>query len=53
MPQQIYNAVQVVPYIGTWIETIGEFKMMSTENVVPYIGTWIETRTLDSITKSR
>ena len=36
--------VNVVPYIGTWIET----KLMILTNmsisVVPYIGTWIETK---------
>ena len=33
----------VVPYIGTWIETENENKMVDAINVVPYIGTWIET----------
>ena len=33
----------VVPYIGTWIETIGANKRQKRAIVVPYIGTWIET----------
>ena len=33
---------QVVPYIGTWIETHVGAKIYVTV-VVPYIGTWIET----------
>ena len=33
----------VVPYIGTWIETISEGVTDKPETVVPYIGTWIET----------
>ena len=35
---------QVVPYIGTWIET-SYLKTKEYETVVvPYIGTWIETK---------
>ena len=34
----------VVPYIGTWIETIAVGVPMIGPAVVPYIGTWIETR---------
>ena len=37
------HAVFVVPYIGTWIETIGANKRQKRAIVVPYIGTWIET----------
>ena len=33
----------VVPYIGTWIETIGGWYVRISGLVVPYIGTWIET----------
>ena len=33
----------VVPYIGTWIETVTIFMFRQNSNVVPYIGTWIET----------
>ena len=33
----------VVPYIGTWIETINDFRNVNAYQVVPYIGTWIET----------
>ena len=33
----------VVPYIGTWIETIKKEQGIRKAVVVPYIGTWIET----------
>ena len=33
----------VVPYIGTWIETMMIKKSEICLTVVPYIGTWIET----------
>ena len=33
----------VVPYIGTWIETAIFHFLCSSVRVVPYIGTWIET----------
>ena len=33
----------VVPYIGTWIETLKEDMSKMSFEVVPYIGTWIET----------
>ena len=33
----------VVPYIGTWIETIMLRYHLQLQWVVPYIGTWIET----------
>ena len=33
----------VVPYIGTWIETLISIAKGNVEKVVPYIGTWIET----------
>ena len=33
----------VVPYIGTWIETVMSRLKDAGLNVVPYIGTWIET----------
>ena len=33
----------VVPYIGTWIETLNLMKPTEASQVVPYIGTWIET----------
>ena len=35
--------IKVVPYIGTWIETLTSIKVDKPNNVVPYIGTWIET----------
>ena len=35
--------MSVVPYIGTWIETVTENTNETTGRVVPYIGTWIET----------
>ena len=34
---------EVVPYIGTWIETKKGNKSEQHKGVVPYIGTWIET----------
>ena len=34
---------EVVPYIGTWIETMIVILNISVIAVVPYIGTWIET----------
>ena len=37
------DAFSVVPYIGTWIETIWKESFVKTHVVVPYIGTWIET----------
>ena len=38
--QQSHN---VVPYIGTWIETQFSATPKRKTKVVPYIGTWIET----------
>ena len=35
--------VTVVPYIGTWIETLYSDEQREKLKVVPYIGTWIET----------
>ena len=35
--------VRVVPYIGTWIETLKRMDILNAGGVVPYIGTWIET----------
>ena len=35
----------VVPYIGTWIETLLFEQQWRAFGVVPYIGTWIETDT--------
>ena len=37
------SKIQVVPYIGTWIETSYGKKISRCPEVVPYIGTWIET----------
>ena len=34
---------EVVPYIGTWIETWVKSTLIPSPSVVPYIGTWIET----------
>ena len=34
---------EVVPYIGTWIETNLDIIWGTYDKVVPYIGTWIET----------
>ncbi len=38
---QVYK--EVVPYIGTWIETFATMQKQMADMVVPYIGTWIET----------
>ena len=40
---------KVVPYIGTWIETLRGFywQLLIAFTVVPYIGTWIETLAQD------
>ena len=35
--------LKVVPYIGTWIETVTTVNTAIVDEVVPYIGTWIET----------
>ena len=45
----------VVPYIGTWIETLTLNRVEQVLLVVPYIGTWIETEEKNKITtiKSR
>ena len=40
--------VYVVPYIGTWIETIASPAALVVMRVVPYIGTWIETFTVNN-----
>ena len=39
----------VVPYIGTWIETIQYRNLDKLDIVVPYIGTWIETTLIASV----
>ena len=38
---------RVVPYIGTWIETVKSGWLREWKEVVPYIGTWIETKMED------
>ena len=40
---------EVVPYIGTWIETRTNVSGAYGALVVPYIGTWIETEVVDHI----
>ena len=47
--QNLVTYIEVVPYIGTWIETHGEPFVAEFEAVVPYIGTWIETREMFGI----
>ena len=42
--QQKKSWKQVVPYIGTWIETGIKNGLKLMLMVVPYIGTWIETQ---------
>ena len=39
----ILKQVQVVPYVGTWIEIVNADRLhFSAKQVVPYVGTWIE-----------
>ena len=38
-----FELLNVVPYIGTWIETTRIRNIPFPRLVVPYIGTWIET----------
>ena len=38
-----WKIAEVVPYIGTWIETFTGYAEDGYPIVVPYIGTWIET----------
>ena len=38
------GTVQVVPYVGTWIEMPNIVGDEIQEVVVPYVGTWIEIR---------
>ena len=42
-PEARKKALDVVPYIGTWIETVLHAYTKQRYVVVPYIGTWIET----------
>ena len=46
MPMMFPIQTKVVPYIGTWIETMGKQETFTKTKVVPYIGTWIETLTV-------
>ena len=39
----MFRSFEVVPYIGTWIETLKYSRDFIQLPVVPYIGTWIET----------
>ena len=41
--KSIITDINVVPYIGTWIETYTGTASEQVNRVVPYIGTWIET----------
>ena len=34
--------MNVVPYVGTWIEMKRNILAMRNRMVVPYVGTWIE-----------
>ena len=43
MPPGLGSQSEVVPYIGTWIETENIALSVERNRVVPYIGTWIET----------
>ena len=50
MIHQYHPKGNVVPYIGTWIETRIEDRFGKDAVVVPYIGTWIETLLVDEST---
>ena len=41
----------VVPYRGTWVETLQSGIDKRVTDVVPYRGTWVETRVLQKINK--
>ena len=43
MSIEFNDGLEVVPYIGTWIETLTPLDLLYANWVVPYIGTWIET----------
>ena len=43
MLDRLSGPEMVVPYIGTWIETLFAERFDRCHYVVPYIGTWIET----------
>ena len=34
--------IEVVPYVGTWIEIRNVIELHKDRTVVPYVGTWIE-----------
>ena len=38
----IHVTINVVPYVGTWIEIPKHQLCLSHKQVVPYVGTWIE-----------
>ena len=40
-------SVNVVPYVGTWIEICFENGQFLPDEVVPYVGTWIEISLLE------
>mgnify|MGYP005801655879 CR=1 FL=1 len=43
MPVHInFRDVDVVPYVGTWIEILRSASTFQKYVVVPYVGTWIE-----------
>ncbi len=43
MDHYVYDeTIEVVPYVGTWIEIPKESTLTITAWVVPYVGTWIE-----------
>ena len=36
-------AGRVTPFVGVWIETLGNAKELGVEGVTPFVGVWIET----------
>ena len=41
------SLLQVVPYVGTWIEISNKKTISQVAKVVPYVGTWIEISSID------
>ena len=48
---KIYRTVNVVPYVGTWIEIYMKISSYMQLHVVPYVGTWIEISAMRSEAK--
>ena len=45
---------EVAPYVGAWIETTHERRIIKSLSVAPYVGAWIETcRGLNRLQKAK